>query len=428
MAKQTINIGTTPNDGTGDALRNAFDKTNSNFTELYDDKQDELISGTNIKTVNGNSLIGSGDLVVGGSSGITVGTTSVTSGTVGRVFFEGSGNVVQQDSALFWDNTNKRLGVGATPSSTVRLDVRAQGALSTDIAFRVRNSADTANYFVILGDGSINIGESSVNVASSGILGFVAGKNAKSGIQGISIGDNAGKNQNNTVRQNYFIGTNAGSGASTITGEMNIGLGAGVFSKLTSGAENIAIGCSVFGSSPSSEITTGSQNVLIGRSSGFQISTGNLNTAVGYFAGQGVTTGNSNTFIGSGTNISSNKNRNTIIGNQLQSSHENAIMIGTSVSASGSCVSYSNYSAAFYFGNGQNNQSLFFNTNTNIVLKSESSLTPGTDFEAAAKNTITIHNGTAPITTIANAGQLYVEGGALKFRGGSGTVTTIAVA
>jgi hypothetical protein len=35
MAKQTINIGTTPNDGTGDALRNAFIKVNDNFTELY---------------------------------------------------------------------------------------------------------------------------------------------------------------------------------------------------------------------------------------------------------------------------------------------------------------------------------------------------------------------------------------------------------
>jgi len=36
MAKQTINIGTTANDGTGDPIRSAFDKTNDNFTELYD--------------------------------------------------------------------------------------------------------------------------------------------------------------------------------------------------------------------------------------------------------------------------------------------------------------------------------------------------------------------------------------------------------
>lgn len=35
MAQQTINIGTTANDGTGDPLRTAFDKSNDNFDELY---------------------------------------------------------------------------------------------------------------------------------------------------------------------------------------------------------------------------------------------------------------------------------------------------------------------------------------------------------------------------------------------------------
>ena len=34
MAQQTISIGTTANDGTGDPLRTAFNKINSNFTEL----------------------------------------------------------------------------------------------------------------------------------------------------------------------------------------------------------------------------------------------------------------------------------------------------------------------------------------------------------------------------------------------------------
>ena len=36
MAKQTINIGTSANDGTGDTLRDGADKINDNFTELYD--------------------------------------------------------------------------------------------------------------------------------------------------------------------------------------------------------------------------------------------------------------------------------------------------------------------------------------------------------------------------------------------------------
>ena len=35
MAKQTVNIGTTANDRTGDNLRTAFNKINANFTELY---------------------------------------------------------------------------------------------------------------------------------------------------------------------------------------------------------------------------------------------------------------------------------------------------------------------------------------------------------------------------------------------------------
>jgi len=35
MSKQTINIGQTPNDKTGDPLRTAFEKINENFTELY---------------------------------------------------------------------------------------------------------------------------------------------------------------------------------------------------------------------------------------------------------------------------------------------------------------------------------------------------------------------------------------------------------
>ena len=46
----------------------------------------------------------------------------------------------------------------------------------------------------------------------------------------------------------------------------------------------------------------------------------------------------------------------------------------------------------------------------------------------SADKVIAIGNGTAPTTSPANMGQLYVESGALKFRGSGGTVTTIAAA
>lgn len=49
-------------------------------------------------------------------------------------------------------------------------------------------------------------------------------------------------------------------------------------------------------------------------------------------------------------------------------------------------------------------------------------------FGTSAAGVIGIANGTAPTTSPAGMGQLYVEAGALKYRGSSGTVTTIAVA
>tara|TARA_R110000868_G_scaffold206385_1_gene455128 strand:- start:1365 stop:3071 length:1707 start_codon:yes stop_codon:yes gene_type:complete len=87
------------------------------------------------------------------SSGLTVGTTAIASGTIGGILFQNGSNLLGQDAALFWDNTNKRLGVGATPSTSVRLDVRAQGPAATDIGIRVRNSSDTTDLFQVNGVG-----------------------------------------------------------------------------------------------------------------------------------------------------------------------------------------------------------------------------------------------------------------------------------
>lgn len=55
MTKQVINIGTSPNDGTGDGLRTAFGKVNSNFTELYDAQITTLDSLTNVSAATPSS-------------------------------------------------------------------------------------------------------------------------------------------------------------------------------------------------------------------------------------------------------------------------------------------------------------------------------------------------------------------------------------
>jgi hypothetical protein len=60
-------------------------------------------------------------------------------------------------------------------------------------------------------------------------------------------------------------------------------------------------------------------------------------------------------------------------------------------------------------------------TSGNLLLKATAAGT-------SAVGVLGMGNATAPSSSPAGMGQLYVEGGALKFRGSSGTVTTIAAA
>lgn len=64
MAKQTVNIGAVANDGTGDQLRNAFDKLNDNFDEVYGNNfvteamlNDDIVGAAELK-VTGNGTAG----------------------------------------------------------------------------------------------------------------------------------------------------------------------------------------------------------------------------------------------------------------------------------------------------------------------------------------------------------------------------------
>lgn len=67
------------------------------YGKSYANKQDKLVSGTNIKTINGDSLLGSGNIVIqGGGGGDTVTyTQTVSSGTkLGDININGTPNTV----------------------------------------------------------------------------------------------------------------------------------------------------------------------------------------------------------------------------------------------------------------------------------------------------------------------------------------------
>ena len=76
-------------------------------------------------------------------------------------------------------------------------------------------------------------------------------------------------------------------------------------------------------------------------------------------------------------------------------------------------------------------QQLYLRTGTSnyVVLDTSGNVGVRTaSFGTSAAGVIGIANGTAPSTSPAGMGQLYVEAGALKYRGSSGTITTIAAA
>lgn len=65
---------------------NKFTADNANeiktiVNELDDIKQDALVSGTNIKTINGSSILGSGDIAISGGGGLALTVRKISTNT-----------------------------------------------------------------------------------------------------------------------------------------------------------------------------------------------------------------------------------------------------------------------------------------------------------------------------------------------------------
>jgi len=88
---------------------------------------------TRTLTINGTTQDLSANRTFTIATGLTVGTTPITSGTVGRVLFEGTGNVLQESANFFWDNTNSRLGIGtASPDRPLYINSAGTTGLRID--------------------------------------------------------------------------------------------------------------------------------------------------------------------------------------------------------------------------------------------------------------------------------------------------------
>ena len=109
MAKQTINIGTSANDGTGDPLRSAMDKTNDNFTELYNGAGGVADGAvTTAKLADDSVSFEKVDTEFTTSSALTAGATVAVDFDAAQVF------TLTPNASTTFNITNPKIGVTKT--------------------------------------------------------------------------------------------------------------------------------------------------------------------------------------------------------------------------------------------------------------------------------------------------------------------------
>jgi hypothetical protein len=150
-----------------------------------------LAGGTGSRKITGQEIMN--------ASKLSVNNTPVINGTAGRIFFQGSTNVLQQSSSLFWDSTNNRLGIGtSTPTTIVHINGNAAGS---EPSLQIRQQANTTpTWFAV---------RNTDNLAATGAVSLDLGISGGTGqfFAGTTQGDIILKAYSNPFTSKFFLGT-----------------------------------------------------------------------------------------------------------------------------------------------------------------------------------------------------------------------------
>ena len=224
---QVINIGTTANDGTGDTVRNAFDKVNDNFTDLDTTKQDNLIlttTGVNgVATLVGSTLnipqysnnVASNGLYAQTGNGGPVTATTVETTIIGP----GVGTLtVPANGFSIGDSFQASLDgiISCVGTATLHIHVKTStGVILADTGIIAMDSATSKPwlinlYFTIRTLG----GAGTASVSSGGLFSYI--KNSGTNFEGYVLSNINNTTFNTTVNNTLIITaqwntTNAGN-------------------------------------------------------------------------------------------------------------------------------------------------------------------------------------------------------------------------
>lgn len=306
-------------------------------------------------------------------------------------------------SDLVWDKTNKRLGIKRTSAPSFPLHI-GEGPTFGELCF-------DHNAIKFRSDSGKEI--SVDNTGSSAALTLIGGGNAASSI---TFKSTYGVGTSDFIR--FIVGNNGATEAMRVITSGKVGIGTATPSSTLSINGGLHVG---------GDSDAGDNNLLV---DGTATVTGDLivdtNVLVVDTTNNRVGIGNASPgqklHIGAGTDTPANGNASLYVTNNGDTAMSmrdstNHVEITIAVDASVGIVGMLTAHVLDLYAGGAGKVRLDGSGNMGLGV---------TSFGTSAAKVIGIANGTAPSSSPAGMGQLYVESGALKYRGSSGTVTTIA--
>jgi hypothetical protein len=268
------------------------------------------------------------------------------------------------------------------------------------------------------GNNTIRIGYNAGPTVTIGGASVYIGSNAGTAVttqsQNVLIGHDVGENA--LVSSSVFVGTFSGQG-SIVSESVFIGVEAG---RYMDGGQNVVVGSRAL---RDNGVPAGSWNVIIGAyacadTDGII----NENVIIGDGAATNKPSGEGNTFIGAYSGRDSGtSNYNTALGEYAGRYHTGDYCVFLGESTGESSADTNDY--RLYINAGAQGTPLIYGEfdDANIGFSTKDM--------GSGTGVIGILNATAaPSGTPTGGGVLYVESGALKYKGSSGTVTTLGVA
>ena len=289
-----------------------------------------------------------------------------------------------------WAASKVTLVAGASGSLTLTIGTGTWTATVQSISCREVTATATPG---LTGSGEVEV-RASTTAANLTAVGRDAGSSATTAANLTAVGVNAGRSAT-TAANLTAVGRDAGRSATTADSLTAVGVYAG--SSATTADSLTAVGVYAGYSA-----TTAANLTAVGRDAGSSATTAANLTAVGVYAGRSATTADSLTVVGASAGYTDGTTSTgaavagcTILGHNAQATRDNVAVIGSALAAGRQTLCLGNYNALGSNGRG----------------------------DIALTNAQTI-----PTVNPTGGGLLYAEAGALKWRGSSGTITTIAPA